>query len=154
MKTKAPKKPKKTRRPAGGRPPCWEDRDAFQKAVDNYFTHCDKTLIIRQHVTGKGIIKVKTPTPYTMAGLARALDMSRETLNQYKREDTFSDIISCARAKIHEQNVTHAMLGCHDSRIAALNLASNYGYANRTESEVRSTGIEDILREMHKSREK
>lgn len=129
---------------ATGRPVLFDDRVAFQKAVDEYFEECDKNLIKKQHVTGKGeIIIIETPEPYTMAGLAHHLGMSRETLNQYKKTDIFSDIISQAREKIHRANVTLALVGCHESRIAALNLASNFGYS--TKNDVEATGEIKVL---------
>ena len=147
------------------RPPSWDDPEKMSAAIDQYFCECDTTLIHKQHVTGKGdIVIVPTPTPYTMAGLALALRISRETLNQYRSENhpcyktepkkaaQFSDIISCARERIHHQNVTLAMVGCHDSRIAALNLASNYGYAAKKDIEHSvSDGLTSLLRDIAQS---
>ena len=122
-----------------GQPQKYTDKDSFEAAVNAYFKECDSTTIIKQVVQKGEIISVPTPKPYTMAGLARALEIDRKTLNNYKEDDNFFPIISRARERIHEQNVTLALLGCHDSRIAALNLASNYGYAIRTETEVSGT---------------
>lgn len=129
MTTKKPiKKPTKSK---GGRPKALTDPEKVQQIIDDYFAECDNTLIVKQHPHSKGITRVKSPTPYTMAGLARALGISRETLNQYKKEEPFSDIIMRARDRVHESNVSLALLGCHDSRIAALNLASNFGYQTK-----------------------
>jgi len=133
-----------------GRPPKYTDTKTLQADVDAYFVHCDNTVINKQHVTGKvDIVIIPTPTPYTMAGLAYWLDMTRETLNQYKYDDMFSDVIARARAKIGEANITLALAGCHDSRIAALNLASNFGYASKQEHTVDSDGIEALLHRLH-----
>lgn len=131
---------------AGGTPPAWEDPDEVQAVIDQYFEECDKKIIVKQHAHSKGITEVETPTPYTMAGLARALKISRETLNQYKKHEKFADIIMHARAKVHEQNLTLGLVGCHDSKIAALNLASNYGYATKKDVELTdNTAIAAIL---------
>uniref|UniRef100_A0A6M3IZZ0 Putative terminase small subunit n=2 Tax=viral metagenome TaxID=1070528 RepID=A0A6M3IZZ0_9ZZZZ len=122
------------------------DPAKVQQIINEYFLECDTTKITKQVAHSKGITEVKTSTPYTMAGLARALRVSRETLNQYRhaihpgetpeekiQHERISDIISHARDRVHEQNVTLALAGCHDSRIAALNLASNYGYSQKNE---------------------
>jgi len=121
-----------------GRPPKWkpEQRNEFQAAIDQYFVDCDNTTITKKQVTGKGdIIDVPMSRPYTMAGLAEAVGMSREILNQYKN-GVFADIIARARERIERQNVELGLLGCHDARLATLNLASNYGYSTKQEMSI------------------
>jgi len=115
----------------GGRPLKYKTPEALQAAVDNYFTECDNRIVVKQHAHSKGITEVKTPTPYTIAGLARALNVDRDTINNYSKRDEFFGIISHARDKIQESNLTLGLLGCHDSKLAALNLASNYGYSTK-----------------------
>ena len=122
-----------------GRPPKYSDPIEFEAAVNRYFDECDNTTIIKQVVQKGEIIPVPTPKPYTMAGLARALEIDRRTLNNYKANDNLFPIISRARERIHEQNVTFALLGIHDSRIANLNLASNFDYVLKTQTEVDAT---------------
>ena len=133
----------------GGRPRLYTDRDEFEAHVDNYFYVCDHTTLYKSVVQKGEIIKVPTPKPYTMAGLARALRMSRDTLNQYSKSDTFSDIVSQARMRIHEQNIELALIGCHDSKIAALNLASNFGYVINTGLKELAESVSDILKRVH-----
>jgi len=123
-----------------------QDPDKIQQLIDNYFAECDQKSIPKQIVQKGEIITVNMPWPYTMAGLARCLDVSREALNNYQSETLTRDVeaedpemyrkqqlivdaIMRARERIHEQNVNMGLLGCHDSRISALNLASNYGYS-------------------------
>lgn len=119
----------------GGRPLKFQDPEKLQQRIDAYFEHCDNTIIKKQHVTGKGeIIVVPTPTPYTMAGLAAWLEISRKNLLEYNDRNGFRNIITRARDKIEASNITLALTGCHDSRIAALNLSSNYGYATKQDS--------------------
>lgn len=122
--------------PPGGRPLKYDDPDELQRAIDQYFDDCDQEIIVKQHPHSKGITEVKTPKPYTMAGLARALNIDRDTLNNYKKYDRFFGVIMRARDKVHEQNLSLALLGCHDSKIAALNLASNYGYATKKDVDI------------------
>jgi len=135
----------KTKHP-GGRPLKYQTVEELQTAVDNYFTECDNKIIVKQHAHSKGITEVKTPTPYTIAGLARALEVDRDTINNYSKRDEYFGVITGARDKIQESNITLALAGCHDSKIAALNLASNYGYATKSETDVSgSLSIEDKL---------
>ena len=126
----------------GGRPLKYQTAEELQAAVDNYFAECDNRIIVKQHAHSKGITKVETPTPYTIAGLARALGVDRDTINNYSKRDEYFGIITGARDKIQESNLTLGLLGCHDSKLAALNLASNYGYS--TKSEVNQSGTMTI----------
>lgn len=134
-----------------GRPPKWSDPDALQFAVDAYFDKCDAKIIRVQHAHSKGITVVETPTPYTMAGLAYHLGIARETLNNYQTQMLtdanlsegdkmrFRDIIMHARKRIEEDNITKGMAGVYEPKINALNLASNYGYSTKAETEHKGT---------------
>ena len=139
----------------GGRPRKYDNREDLQRDIDAYFAKCDNTIIKKQHVTGKGITIVETPTPYTMAGLAVALDMSRETLCAYRREQEYSDIITHARRKIEAQRIEHGLTGCYDSKIAALDLASNHGYATKQDMTFTDTTVRDEItpEELEEARE-
>lgn len=68
----------------GGRPPIWEDPIAFAKAVDDYFNDPEE-----QH---------------TWTGLALYLGFSsRDSLNDYKKKEGFSDPIKKALLKIENK---------------------------------------------------
>ena len=64
----------------------YTDEDILQKKIDDYFKKCDK--------------KNK---PYTMTGLANALDIDRKTLFNYSKDELFSPLIKKAKAKVEEQ---------------------------------------------------
>ena len=135
----------KTKHP-GGRPRKYQTAEELQIAIDAYFKKCDKTIITIQHAHSKGITRVETPTPYTMAGLAYALEIDRRTLINYKNTDEFFPLIMRARDKIEQDNVTKGLAGVYESRINTLNLASNYGYATKNETDISgSLSIEDKL---------
>ena len=134
--------------------PLYSDPEEFERIINEYFDYCESTFITKQVPHSKGITLVKTPIPPTMAGLARFLGISRETLNSYKVTDSplaetnpdaakrISDLIYLARERIHEHNVTMALLGCHDSKIAELNLVNNFGYSRRPELEDALDGLQ------------
>lgn len=136
-------------RDKAGQPPKYEAPEEMKAVVDAYFQYCDTTIITKQVVQGGDIIKVSMPTPYTMAGLALALNMSRETLNQYGKNEKFSDIIIHARRKIEQDNVTKGLTGIYDPKTNNLNLASNYGYSTKEKIEISDT-TKDITPEMRR----
>lgn len=129
-----------------GRKPCWSDRAELEQAIQLYFDECDQHIISKQVVQKGEIVTVPTPEPYTMAGLADALGVSRNTLNRYNRDSIFSDVIAHARNKIERQNIVLGLIGVHDSRMAALNASSNFGYSDRSETVHRDGTVEDVLR--------
>jgi hypothetical protein len=64
----------------GGRPLIFETPDDLKTAVDLYFASADKRI--------------------TLAGLALALDIDRQTLYNYAERDEFFDIIKKARERV------------------------------------------------------
>jgi hypothetical protein len=116
-----------------GPPRQYQSVKAFQKKVDEYFQECDANIIIKKVVQKGEIVEVPMSEPYTMAGLAHHLDLSRQALNEYKMTDTFGDIVMRARKKIERANINAAALGLHEPKIAHLNLASNFGYSTKQE---------------------
>ncbi len=130
--TKKPTEPRKKPAPKN-KPPIkkkkYTDVDLFQAKVDEYFIECDNNVIKKQVVAGGKVIVIETPEPYTMAGLAHHLNIHRDTLNNYSKDEAYVGIVTHARKKIERYNINLAMVGCYDSKIAALNLSSNFGYA-------------------------
>lgn len=122
------------------RPPMYETKEELQELVEDYFQHCEDTSIVIKKMHSQGVTKTKVPTPPTMAGLAVWLGVSRQNLNEWKKENRFHDVIMRARDRIEENNIKMGMIGVYESRTNALNLASNFGYAQKTESQVTGPG--------------
>ena len=101
----------------GGRPPKWTDPAKLQVLIDAYFDKCDKT--------GK---------PYTITGLAVALDTSRETLLDYGNKEEFSDTIKRAKVKIHKYAEEYLCSG-KSATGAIFNLKNNWGWKDKQEVE-------------------
>ncbi len=119
--------------------PFYETAEEMQEAIDRYFQDCDKGKP-REIVTKRGgVVTVNEPQPYTVEGMVHALGFkSRQSLVDYKKKGpeseeydpehpTFSDTIMRARLKIHAHRLEQALLGYQDSKIAALDLAVNFG---------------------------
>ena len=131
----------------GGRPKQWQDPVKMQEAVDAYFAKCDEGRTFTIIKKGEPV-EVHRKIPYTVAGLALALDFtSRQSLLNYSDLPEFMDIITRAKLRIEQDNVQGGMLGEYESKITGLNLASNYGYTTRSEVDLKSQSIEDILRQ-------
>jgi hypothetical protein len=66
-----------------GRPPKYKTPEEMQIAIDKYFLGCEANNV-----------------PYTITGLAYALDMTRDQLIKYERKDAFTDTIKKAKLKV------------------------------------------------------
>lgn len=131
-----PDKPKH----AGGRPLKFETVEALDLAIQNYFAQCDPHTEKRLVPTGqdeKGNMLfdarnvLTEPQPYTVSGLARALNISRETLVQYKNSDKFSDSILPAYERCHEY--AEQQLYGKSAGGASFSLKNNWGWTDRKE---------------------
>ena len=100
-KKKAPNKP--------GRPLRWESAEDMQKAIDAYFARQDEQS-----------------RPYTVTGLALALDMDRDRLIQYENREPFYDAIKKAKRMCQE----YAEERLFSNAVAGVifNLKNNHGW--------------------------
>lgn len=128
-----------------GRPPKYETVAQLEKIVKAYFAECDphvetQTYIKNESVDGElvqTILKKKIITeqqPYTMAGLAYRLGLSRQGLKEYKDKDEFSDTIKWARQKVEAFNEAILVSG-KNATGAIFNLKVNFDYREMNEDE-------------------
>lgn len=101
-----------------GRPKKFKSAEELQKAIDKYFAECE--------LVGD---------PYTVSGLAYALDTNRQTLVNYGEDEEFFDTIKRAKAKIEAFN--EKMLYSKDVPTAGVifNLKNNYDWKEKQEIE-------------------
>lgn len=101
-----------------GRPCKFESAEEVQKKIDEYFKTCDEN--------GK---------PYTVSGLAYALDTSRKVLLEYQEKDEFSNTIKKAKARIEQFN--EELLYSKDVPTVGVifNLKNNYDWKDKQEIE-------------------
>jgi hypothetical protein len=97
----------------GGRPPKYASPEDMQKSIEAYFLYCD--LYNR---------------PYTMCGLALALDISRMTLINYRnRNEEFGYLIKRARLYVeHSYEVLLSTGTKRQIRGAIFCLKANFGW--------------------------
>lgn len=116
---------------AGGRPPLYTEVEELQKIIDEYFNTCDERIIQVFSKKIGDVVEIKDPEPYTMSGLAYALEMDRRTLLEYGKKDEFSLTIKKARDKVHLDVERRLMEG--NSTGAIFNLKNNFDWKDKTE---------------------
>ncbi|MEH7480248.1 terminase small subunit [Neobacillus drentensis] len=99
-----------------GRPVKFKSVEELQAAIDNYFKEQD----------GKG-------KPYTITGLALALDTNRQTLINYENNDNkaYFDTIKRAKLKCENYAEEHLFVGKSGVTGAIFNLKNNYGWVDQ-----------------------
>lgn len=98
------------------RPKLYTSVEDMQKIIDEYFIICDE--------------KEK---PYTMSGLAYALDMDRKSLLNYSKDEQFFPTIKKAREKVEQQLEENALMGKANATFTIFNLKNNYGWRDQVE---------------------
>lgn len=104
-----------------GRPLKFTSVEDMQNKIDAYFRYCDEN-----------------DKPYTISGLALALDTCRDTLLEYQGKEEFSDTINKAKQKVHVF-VEERLFG---SNVAGpiFNLKNNFGWKDKTDHELTGEG--------------
>lgn len=103
----------------GGRPPKYNAVKQMQEKIDAYFSEC-----------------VANDKPPTMAGLAYALDMSRQALCDYSHKDQFLDTVKKARQRVEIH--LEERLDRPQPTGAIFNLKNNFGWKDKTEHDLSS----------------
>lgn len=98
------------------RPKLYSSVEDMKKIIDDYFKMCDE--------------KEK---PYTMSGLAYALDMDRKSLLNYSKDEQFFPTIKKAKQKVERQLEENALMGKANSTFTIFNLKNNYGWKDQVE---------------------
>lgn len=113
------------------RPKIYTSVEELEKDVKNYFNECDK--------------KEK---PYTMSGLAYALDMDRRTLLNYSKDEKFFPTIKKAKQKV-EQQLEENLYRLGNNSGIIFNLKNNFNWKDNVEGD--NSGIaklDEILGEI------
>jgi len=105
----------------GGRPMKFTDVVELQALIDAYF---------------KG--REEMNKPFTITGLALALDTTRETLMDYEKKGEFSDTIKKAKARC--ENYVEEYLFEGKNQTGAIFALKNYGWKDKSEYDHTSAG--------------
>lgn len=128
----------------GGRPLKYKTVEELQSAIDEYFEYCDNRIKQVHSKEGESYA-VSNPEPYTMAGLAYALNLSRQGLMEYKAKDGFSDAIKRARNKV-EADIERRMNDKETFTPGLIfNAKNNFGWKDKTEQDLNVTLPKPIM---------
>jgi len=132
----------------GGRPPKYETVEQLQVLIEEYFRSCwiqkidmfgnpiyfkDKN---RKKTNKKVMIQFK---PYTITGLAVALDTSRKVLIEYQNKDKFSNTIKRAKEMCQQYAEESLFIGKNPTG-AIFNLKNNYEWKDKNETDLTTDG--------------
>jgi len=102
-----------------GRPKKYKSVEELEAKVNKYFVDCD---ILKQ--------------PYTMTGLAIALDMDRRSLLNYRKEEGYEDFfptIKKARDKVEESLERKLLTNNANTTGVIFNLKNNFDWKDKQE---------------------
>lgn len=121
------------------RPKLYETKEEVQEIIDAYFSLCDQL--------GK---------PYTMSGLANALNMSRQSLVNYSKEDEFFDTIKKAKLEVEQQLEENALMNKANATFTIFNLKNNYGWRDSIEvaDKEKLAKVEELLTKIEEEADK
>lgn len=112
-----------------GRPRLYKCVEDMQKDIDNYFE--GKFENVTDELGNTRRVQTR---PFTMSGLANALDMSRQSLLNYKNRDEYFDAITRARRKV-EEYAEERLYDRDGVNGAKFNLVNNFDWRNKSNSE-------------------
>ena len=111
----------------------YKSQEELQAGIDKYFEECDKEN-----------------KPYTMSGLAYALDIDRTTLIRYGDRESFAALIKKAKQKVEKQLEENALTGKGNPTFTIFNLKNNYGWVDKQEQEITETKRYNIVNDLPK----
>lgn len=100
-----------------GRPKKYNSVEEMQQLINDYFNYCDENK-----------------KPYTVSGLANALDLTRQSLLNYEENDEFFDTIKRAKSKIEQFAEECLFVGSNTAGVI-FNLKNNYNWKDKQEIE-------------------
>jgi hypothetical protein len=121
-----------------GRPLKFKTVEEFQAKIDNYFDSCYENREVKDEsgkVVGYERIQVE---PYTITGLALALDTTRDLLCDYEDKPQYSDAIKKAKARV--ENFAEKQVFTSRNPAGAIFVLKNHGWRDKQEVEV--TGLD------------
>jgi len=126
-----------------GRPLKFKTVKELKDKIEEYFDYCDNRLVTGYDNKTNQQFAYINPEPYTMSGLAYYLDLSRQSLVNYKRRGKFLYTIKRARRKV-EMDIDRRLNDKNSFTPGLIfNLKNNFGWKDRNETDL-TTGGEKI----------
>ena len=125
-----------------GKPKQWETVEELQKDIDAYFKECDENKGMMFVKSMGEEIEILMPLPYTIEGLAEALDCDRDTLLNYEKKKGYEEYfgtIKRAKNKVQRNKVERALTGQAPSSISIFDLKNNHGYVDKSVQDLQTS---------------
>lgn len=124
------------------RPKAFGSVEELENKIKAYFEECDNRTV---EVYSKlmGVQEMNKPKPYSVEGLAAYLEVHRETLLNYEKEEgyeEFFDTIKAAKSKILANLMERGLDGDNNAAMGIFNLKNNYGYKDKSEHDHTTNG--------------
>lgn len=135
-----------------GRPAVFKTVEEMQARIDEYFDWSDARIQQVYSKKADAVIEINNPAPYTMAGLARAIGLSRQALLAYKKrkdENGKDFIVTIKAARVRVQEDVEMRLMESAATGAIFNLKNNFGYQDKREEE--HSGAIEVITRKHSS---
>lgn len=135
-----------------GRPPKYNSPEEMQRIIDLYFLACrvhqteDAGLLAGLEAEDLWTINDIEDVVPTVSGLAYTLGMSTEALRNYEEKDDFLATVKRAKQRV-EMSLEQRLAGSAVTG-AIFNLKNNFGWKDKTETDVTSDG-KAIINEFH-----
>lgn len=120
---------------AGGRPPKYKTAKEMQEKIDKYFKECDNSN-----------------RPYTITGLALALDLDRKSIINYSEQDEFFHTIKKAKLQV-ENYLEERLINDTSTTGIIFNLKNNYGWKDKQENINIGVSYEDYIKRVEDEEE-
>lgn len=114
-----------------GRHKLYTKVEDMEKVIDEYFVECDKNQ-----------------KPYTVSGLALALDMDRKSILNYAKTEEFFHTIKRAKEKIEQQLEENALMNKGNATFTIFNLKNNFGWKDNLEIDNKQTSRITIINDL------
>lgn len=110
----------------GGRPLKFKSPEEMQDKIDAWVESCWEDQLRKD-----GSIKRVQSTPYTVSGLALALECDPRTIINYETKDEFFPIIKRAKNMVLNNIETGALSGKYNPAAAIFNMKANFGMQDK-----------------------
>ena len=140
----------------GGRPNKYQNVEELQVLIEKYFADCWEKRIIKDNkgnvlfdADGQPLFESVQVKPYTISGLAVALDTTRALLLDYQDKAEFSYAIKHAKSRILAY-AEEALYTIKNPAGAIFNLKANWGYRDQQDINMTVTSLSDVLKALDK----
>jgi len=116
------------------RPKLYDTEEEFEEVLNAYISDCEDNT--REIYTKEGgVVTISAPIPLSIEGLCHALQMTRQSLLNYTKDDKFFDIIKNVKRRILRNQVEMGLMGITDKTMTIFLLKNNHAYTDKTEVE-------------------